>query len=714
MKKPTIHQVIDIRTGEFVDADAFFSQPEDIIFQKRRELEECNKKNEKMLICPFCHQPVNIRGDKDGEKTMHFAHFPYSGDCYIKKSCNYTEEQIRAMKYNGVKESDRHKRLKYFIAECLENDKRFSDIRVDKQFKKGLSKEWRRPDVSAKFNNFDIAFEIQLSTTFLSVIIEREIFYHNNNTFIIWFFDGLRADVKSMRFSEKDILYSNNNNAFILNDKIIEDYRCTKTFSFLCYYQQFWIEDQQLKNEWITRKISFDNLIFDKDNYKLYYYDTKKIKQDLKFQLEYNTPWHQLWKNRFPLEWRNNEPDHVAYNDIVVNFRSSPISYDELKEKEILGNKQIWVVNTELYPIKLKSCINEYSKSINEEYRRKLFEINEKGKRDSEKISDKIKEYQGQIDYNISRQEDSNKEIEIYHKYQTDSKRIANELADKIIKKSYSYERFIGDFIRETTNEYGEKILEIHKKMCEENRNEKQILDKLEDIGNLNEKIIENSIYKCIPDDKINEFNRFWSKIRYARKEDVDKPQIDIFPTEYKKINNEDDFLYILFSQKDFYFYIYLQDEIEELKNNYTSINAEKREISKRYKYEIESISNKLIVHCDLKLEELSDRLHNISLEISEAENIIYMLNNKLEQVVNSQKMNIELLKQWRTEKIFDIKSKHKNEYIWEYESKDLTVWLTTNSDVYFDMGGNYLLYLFNPPIFKKISKDDFIAAISG
>ena len=35
---------------------------------------------------------------------------------------------------------------------------------------------WRKPDVMAIYNDLNIVFELQLSTTFISVVVQRDIF----------------------------------------------------------------------------------------------------------------------------------------------------------------------------------------------------------------------------------------------------------------------------------------------------------------------------------------------------------------------------------------------------------------------------------------------------------------------------------------------------------------------------------------------------------
>ena len=55
--------------------------------------------------------------------------------------------------------------------------------------------EWKKPDISASYKNINIVFEIQLSTTFLSVIVDREYFYKDNQTYILWVFKNFVIDV---------------------------------------------------------------------------------------------------------------------------------------------------------------------------------------------------------------------------------------------------------------------------------------------------------------------------------------------------------------------------------------------------------------------------------------------------------------------------------------------------------------------------------------
>ncbi|WP_017293605.1 DUF6035 family protein [Geminocystis herdmanii] len=353
----TIQEVLNIQTGEYLSADYFFSLSEDVIFKGRRKLEEYNQREEKLLVCPFCYQSVKIRGNKTGKKSMHFSHLYDSGDCPIKTSNKYTEDEIRRMKYNGQKESERHKMLKNFIGEFLEKDNRFYDVRIERNFQdKGLSKEWKRPDVAAKFRDLDIVFEIQLSTTFLSVIVEREVFYQKNKTFIIWFFNQFHTQADEQKFTEKDIIYLNNNNAFVINNETILKSQQENKLIFLCYYEEAYIDKNNyiIKTDWTSEYITFDELKFDYINYKLYYYNTEKEKENLINEL----------RNKLIIEFEKFWLDYIKF---TAKYRRTKL--DELQnlfysqKTDVILNDMIHI--DKLYPILNALYSFKYGRIIN-------------------------------------------------------------------------------------------------------------------------------------------------------------------------------------------------------------------------------------------------------------------------------------------------------------------------------------------------------------
>lgn len=84
--------------------------------------------------------------------------------------------------------------MEEIIAESLRCDPRFSEVKVEAIIKGQDRVTWRKPDVQAIYEGIPVAFEIQLSTTFLRVIAERRSFYQRNGGLLVWIFKPFDAD----------------------------------------------------------------------------------------------------------------------------------------------------------------------------------------------------------------------------------------------------------------------------------------------------------------------------------------------------------------------------------------------------------------------------------------------------------------------------------------------------------------------------------------
>jgi len=289
MQERTIKEVIDTKTGEIINADVFFDRPEGMIFADRRLLEENNQSNTDYLICSCCSQRVRLRGTPTGTYSMHFAHLHDSEDCPIKTNNHYTKDEILIMKYNGVKESERHKDAKSRVEQSLKADIAFSNVASEATFHhRGGQKEWRRPDVSAQFKVYPFVCEVQLSTTFLSVVVQRDTFYRRNHTFILWVFDHFEP--ANLKFTDKDIIYANNYNAFVVNEETLKSSQARNEFRLHCYYCEPVLIRGEVKPEWREKEISFHELTFDYTNFKFYYFDYKSVHDELNAIQNRETP----------------------------------------------------------------------------------------------------------------------------------------------------------------------------------------------------------------------------------------------------------------------------------------------------------------------------------------------------------------------------------------------------------------------------------------
>ena len=348
-----IRTIIDIRNfrtnQEFKSDTILDNQNEKDNFELRHKLLEiARKKQDKYLVCSICNQPLVIAGNQKQE--FFFKHHQDTYNCPIVTKGKYNQEELDKMRYNGVKESLRHIQLKEFIYNQIKKDDRFTNQKMEKVVKSITEKKnWRKPDVSSNFLDKKFAFEIQLQTTYVNTIKDREEFYKDNKIYIMWFFDT--TNIENFRFSEKDIFYANKSNAFIITNESIELSNKKNKLLFYCYYKTPYIENNSISYQSQQKLISVDDLNFDDKNYKVYFYDfdleEQKLKQilankeqDLKYPwlssfwdecIEYNS---QNINNEFSGVFRDNGVDNFDMNYSLARVLNS---LNSLKQNKIIG-----------------------------------------------------------------------------------------------------------------------------------------------------------------------------------------------------------------------------------------------------------------------------------------------------------------------------------------------------------------------------------------
>lgn len=293
----TVKTYFDATDDEYIlrNSESFFANQYSIydgknhFFEERRKVEDGIKE----YICGFCKHRLRICGGQgDKKQTLHFRH--YKGDnkgCIYEDEKGLTKEEVLRIKYNGAKESKTHEDYKNFIAErllAMTNPKLSEDkVLVEKIYRdKSVPREWRKPDVLAKFPNKTIAFELQLSTTFLSVIAAREAFYQKQQIFILWIFDSFSSESEEQLFAQKDILVSNVYNVFVLDKEAIERSIQENTIYLKCYYVDFYIKNGKIVDDkMISQFVSFSDLTFRDKDYKVFYIDAIEKRNQLEIEL---------------------------------------------------------------------------------------------------------------------------------------------------------------------------------------------------------------------------------------------------------------------------------------------------------------------------------------------------------------------------------------------------------------------------------------------
>ena len=281
MSKPLV-DLIDCHTGIHVNAQQFLKQERSDLVRYRTRLTEVYKRNpdQPWLVCIYCLSPVQLVGQNNADQTFYFRHYPDAENapdhqCIYKTKGKLSAEQINAIKYNGAKESEAHRTLKAQIQASLKADPDMRDIALEKVQKSKDRTAWRKPDVSAVYKDQPMVFEAQLSTTFLSVIVERKMFYEANDTFLVWVFNRFEPTDNLIRLSIQDIYFNNNSNAFVVTPKTVEASIQNKAFTMECHYIEPYldIENVRITDRWHKQMVTLSELTFDPDTKMVFFFN---------------------------------------------------------------------------------------------------------------------------------------------------------------------------------------------------------------------------------------------------------------------------------------------------------------------------------------------------------------------------------------------------------------------------------------------------------
>lgn len=294
--KRTINEVLNWETGENIDAEDFFKKSLEDLSIYRSELQKAIEGyRNPLFVCYYCKQKVRIRGgiSKTAKRKVdifHFAHLKDSEECHIKTKNKYTKEEVNRIKYNGEKESLLHRTLKEKIAESLRRNENtigdVSKVEVEKVIKDNVISEWKKPDINAFHLKNRIAIELQLSTTWLDVITRRQHFYKEQRIFIFWIFHVFNVNDDIRKLTYNDVIYTNNQNAFVFNEETYELSKEANDLILKCYYKVYSNYDLKLYEEWKYSFVSLSQLKFDENRYCIYHHDSKKQKDLVLLEIE--------------------------------------------------------------------------------------------------------------------------------------------------------------------------------------------------------------------------------------------------------------------------------------------------------------------------------------------------------------------------------------------------------------------------------------------
>lgn len=269
-----ITRVFDSVAGKEVDAARLVGDDEQALLL-RTNIEKAILRGKPLYLCPVCFKPLKLRSTPQ-KKGQLFYHADVEANCPKLEEKGISQKHIRAIKYNGAKESIAHKEIKQFIIDSLNVDPNFSDIAPEKTWRGEVDEtKFRRPDVRATYNGpngqINIAFEVQLSTTFLSEIVGRSEFYRKENGLVIWILKEF--DIKNARLTDLDIFYPNNLNTFVVNEETLSLSKQQQQFRLECHWAEPFIQNAALTTCIKNKIVSFKNLTLLQKKQQAFYSD---------------------------------------------------------------------------------------------------------------------------------------------------------------------------------------------------------------------------------------------------------------------------------------------------------------------------------------------------------------------------------------------------------------------------------------------------------
>ena len=205
VEKPGVAKIRVIVEDRTVEAGAFIAQLTYADANRMRmRLQYAQGGGAAPIACPLCGTPLGLRLSPG--RRWFFAHAPGGGPCEQKDE-QPNQAAINAKTYALVREGSEHVALKRRIAETLAVDDAFEDVAIERRIV-GTAQPgtWRQPDVQAVIGGRRLAIEGQVSTTFLSVIAERTLFYRDEGMGLLWVLPSFEPDRR--RQMVDDVIYS--------------------------------------------------------------------------------------------------------------------------------------------------------------------------------------------------------------------------------------------------------------------------------------------------------------------------------------------------------------------------------------------------------------------------------------------------------------------------------------------------------------------------
>lgn len=292
VQSPAITQLIEDESGRCVSAEELLGTDHVAAQQLYKRLHVSRETEEGRVLCALCSVPVYLCGMPDKEHYF-FKHFQEDGSCPAITRGDLSEAQINALRYHNQRESLRHKRLKALLDESLRADPAFSTPIIEGTWKGKEDKQYRRPDVRSRFRDqIDVAFEVQLSTTFGRVMAEREVFYKREGGLLVWILGEF--DYEEDRLMMQVVYANNNRNVFVANEATRDASVAAGALILECRWSKPYAVGTEI--QWIpqSKPVRFGELTLEQDKQRVFYFNAEVAEANLRREIAGPPLWQCL------------------------------------------------------------------------------------------------------------------------------------------------------------------------------------------------------------------------------------------------------------------------------------------------------------------------------------------------------------------------------------------------------------------------------------
>jgi len=222
--KRTLKRAIDLETMLTISSDALMGMPKDNYQIVRRLATRARLDRRPRYVCGLCgHAVYAPREGRTGQP--YWKHHPGAPeDCQWWTGKPSGVDAVSGRQFDGAQESPLHAKIKNIVGELLTEDRRTKPESVVVDAYLIAEGGRRRPDVRAVYDEAPLVVEVQLATTQIPIIIQREDFYDSEAYRLLWLTWNFEPPAATGRLlsSFEDIFYSHNKNLFSMDDETVQ------------------------------------------------------------------------------------------------------------------------------------------------------------------------------------------------------------------------------------------------------------------------------------------------------------------------------------------------------------------------------------------------------------------------------------------------------------------------------------------------------------